>query len=125
LEFKEGRLIDVYGESPEAQKYKDWFASFNDPNMYRLAHFSQGFNPGVTKPTGRIVEDERVFGCMEFGIGSQGVKVGGAFWNAASHTDGVVLHPTLSLDGEIIEKDGIYVDSTAREFCKKLGVTGY
>jgi len=82
LEFKEGRLIDVYGEGPEAQKYKDWFASFNDPNMYRLAHFSQGFNPGVTKLTGRIVEDERFFGCMEFGIGSQGVTIGGAFWNA-------------------------------------------
>jgi leucyl aminopeptidase (aminopeptidase T) len=125
LEFKKGRLIDVYGEGPEAQKYKDWFASFNDPNMYRLAHFSQGFNPGVTKLTGRIVEDERVFGCMEFGIGSQGVTIGGSFWNAASHTDGIVLHPTLSLDGEIIEENGIYIDSNAREFCKKLGVAGF
>ncbi len=26
--------------------------------MFRLAHYSIGFNPGVTKPTGRIVEDE-------------------------------------------------------------------
>lgn len=40
--------------------------------MFRLAHYSIGFNPGVTKPTGRIVEDERLFGCIEMGIGSQG-----------------------------------------------------
>jgi hypothetical protein len=28
-----------------------------------------GFNPGVTKPSGRIVEDARIFGCIEMGLG--------------------------------------------------------
>ena len=51
--------------------------------------------------------------------------MGGTFWNIASHTDGIVLHPTLGLDGEIIEENGIYIDSIAREFYKKLGVAGY
>jgi leucyl aminopeptidase (aminopeptidase T) len=125
LEFKEGRIVDVYGEGHEAKIFKDWLDSFNDPNMYRLAHFSQGFNPGVTRITGRIVEDERVFGCMEFGIGSQGVKVGGAHWNAASHTDGIVLYPTIMFDGELLEKDGVYVDAKAREICRQLGIEGY
>ncbi len=125
LEFKEGRLVDVSGSGPEAKLFRDWIDSFNDPNMYRLAHFSQGFNSGVTKITGRIVEDERVFGCMEFGIGSQGVKVGGAHWNAASHTDGIVLYPTIMLDGELLEEDGVYVDKKAREICRELGIDGY
>lgn len=125
LEFKAGRLVDVSGDGPEAKVYKDWFDSFGDPNMYRLAHYSQGFNPGVTKITGRIVEDERVFGCMEFGIGSQGVKVGGAHWNAASHTDGIMLYPTIMLDGVPLEEDGIYVDAGAREICRALGIPGY
>lgn len=125
LEFKEGRIVNVTGAGTEAQTFKNWLDSFHDPNMYRLAHYSQGFNPGVTKPTGRIVEDERVFGCMEFGIGSQGVTVGGAYWNAAAHTDGVVLHPTIILDGQVFEKDGVYLDATAREYAKKLGVAGY
>jgi len=125
LEFREGRLVDVSGNGPEAKLFSDWIDSFNDPNMYRLAHFSQGFNSGVTKITGRIVEDERVFGCMEFGIGSQGVKVGGAHWNAASHTDGIVLYPTIMLDGELLEEDGVYVDKKAREICRKLGIDGY
>ena len=125
LEFREGRLVDVSGNGPEAKLFSDWIDSFNDPNMYRLAHFSQGFNSGVTKITGRIVEDERVFGCMEFGIGSQGVKVGGAHWNAASHTDGIVLYPTIMLDGELLEEDGVYVDKKAREICRELGIDGY
>lgn len=125
LEFKEGRIVDVSGDGPEAKIFKDWLDSFNDPNMYRLAHYSQGFNPGVTKITGRIVEDERVFGCMEFGIGSQGIKIGGAHWNAASHTDGIVLYPTIVLDGELFEEDGVYIDAGARKICSELGVKGY
>lgn len=125
VEFKKGRVTDVSGKGEEARKFKAWLDSFKDDNMYRLAHFSQGFNPGVTKPTGRIVEDERVFGCMEFGIGSQGIKIGGAHWNAASHTDGIVLYPTIILDGEVIEEDGIYMDPTARKIAKELGVAGY
>jgi len=125
LEFRQGRITDVHGEGTEAERYKNWLDSFKDPNMYRLAHYSQGFNPGVTRLTGRIVEDERVFGCMEFGIGSQGVKIGGAYWNAAAHTDGIVLHPTIILDGDMLEEDGVYIDETARELAKKLGAAGY
>ncbi len=125
LEFEKGRLVKINDDQPEGKKFKNWIDSFKDPNMYRLAHFSQGFNPGVTKITGRIVEDERVFGCMEFGIGSQGVKVGGAHWDAASHTDGIVLYPSISLDGELIEENGIYIDENARKICRELGIEGY
>lgn len=124
LQFKNGRITEVSG-GQSAQVFKNWLDSFNDPNMYRLAHYSLGFNPGVTRPTGRIVEDERVFGCIEFGIGSQGKSLGGAFWNAASHTDGIVLHPTIILDGHVFEDNGVYLYPEAREFCKKLGVQGY
>lgn len=125
LEFKQGRIVDFSGEGTDYLEFKRWIDSFNDENMYRMAHYSLGFNPGVTRSTGRIVEDERVFGCMEFGIGSQGVAIGGAHWSAASHTDGTVLHPTIVLDGEVFEEDGVYKDKEAIAFCKRLGVAGY
>lgn len=124
LTIEDGRIVKIEG-GQEAEIFKEWLAGFDDPNMYRLAHYSIGFNPGVTKATGRIVEDERIFGCIEFGFGSQGESLMGAFWDAASHTDGVVSKPTIILDGEILEKDGIYVDEKSREYCKKLGVKGY
>ncbi|MEL7650159.1 MAG: hypothetical protein AAGU76_18905 [Sedimentibacter sp.] len=124
LTIKDGSIVNIEG-GKQAETFRNWLDGFNDPNMYRLAHYSIGFNPGVTKATGRIVEDERIFGCIEFGFGSQGASLMGAFWNAASHTDGVVSKPTIILDRRIIEEDGIYLDEKSREYCRALGVAGY
>ena len=125
MTLKEGRVSDIRG-GHEAGVFKRWMEGLNDPeNMYRLAHYSLGFNPGVTSITGRIVEDERVFGCIEFGIGSQGKSIMGKEWAAAGHTDGIVLNPTILLDGKVYEEDGVYMDPEVREICKKLGVPGY
>ena len=44
---------------------------------------------------------------------------------AAAHTDGIVSKPTILLDGEKLEENGIYVDPESRKFCKALGVAGY
>ena len=124
LTLKDGRIEKIEG-GKQADILNQWFASFNDSNMYRLAHYSLGFNPGVLKATGRIVEDERIFGCIEFGFGSQGASLMGAFWDAASHTDGVVTKPTVLLDGVALEENGIYCDEKSVAFCKELGVPGY
>ena len=124
LTLEEGRVVRIEG-GKDAEIFEKWLAHFEDPNMYRLAHYSLGFNPGVTKPTGRIVEDERLFGCIEMGIGSQGASLMGAFWDAAAHTDGIVSKPTVILDGKKLEEKGIYQDPEARRYCKALGVAGY
>jgi leucyl aminopeptidase (aminopeptidase T) len=124
LTLEKGVVTKVEGDA-EARRFEAWLASFNDPNMYRLAHYSMGFNPGVTKVSGRIVEDERVFGCIEMGIGSQGAQIMGKTWKAAAHTDGIVLNPTIVFDGDTIEKDGRYVHPSLVEACQKLGVGGY
>ena len=124
LTLKEGVIQDITG-GQDAAVFANWLKHFEDPNMYRLAHYSLGFNPGVTKPTGRIVEDERVFGCMEFGVGSQGSAIRGKYWTAASHADGVVLHPTILLDGRPLEEKGRYVDPEVAALCRKLKVQGY
>ena len=125
LTLKDGRVTDIQG-GREAKVFSQWMESLNDPeNMYRLAHYSLGFNPGIKAVTGRIVEDERVFGCIEFGIGSQGKSILGKQWAAAGHTDGIVLNPTIILDGEVFEENGVYKNEEIREFCKKLGIIGY
>jgi hypothetical protein len=62
---------------------------------------------------------------MEFGIGSQGKAIMGAFWTAASHTDGTVNRPTMIFDGNTFEENGVYLDEKARGYCKKLGIAGY
>jgi leucyl aminopeptidase (aminopeptidase T) len=108
----------------EAKVLERWFASIGNPNIYRLAHYSLGFNPGVSRCTGRIVEDERVFGGIEFGIGSQGSHLG-AGWDAGGHTDGVVLNPSIYLDGQPMEEEGRYVHPDVVAVCRELGAPGY
>jgi leucyl aminopeptidase (aminopeptidase T) len=124
LTLEKGVVTKVEGGT-EAQVFDRWLKSLNDEKMYWLAHYSIGFNPGVTSPTGRIVEDERVFGCVEMGIGSQGAQIRGKTWSAASHTDGIVLNPTIILDGVVVEKDGVYVHPKLVGACRELGVPGY
>ena len=124
LNIQNGVITRIEGGT-EAKIFEQWLKSFNDPKMYWIAHYSLGFNPGVTQPTGRIVEDERVFGCIELGIGSQGAQIMGKTWSSASHTDGVVLNPTILLDGVAMEKDGVYQLPQLIEACRELGVPGY
>jgi leucyl aminopeptidase (aminopeptidase T) len=124
ISVKAGIITRIDG-GKEAQVFSQWLAAFNDPNMYRIAHYSLGFNPGVNRPTGRIVEDECVFGCIDFGIGTQGAIMKAAGWKASSHADGTVLQPTIHLDDEVIEMEGIYVHPDVRAACRDLGVRGY
>jgi leucyl aminopeptidase (aminopeptidase T) len=72
----------------------------------------------VTKPTGRILEDERVFGCMQFGIGPSSM-------GAPSHTDGVALNPSVWADEAQLEQEGRYVHPQLVELCRELGAPGY
>jgi hypothetical protein len=58
-------------------------------------------------------------------MGSQGAQIMGKTWSAASHTDGVVLSPTILLDGVAMEKDGIYQLESLREVCRELRIPGY
>ncbi|MDR7484569.1 MAG: hypothetical protein QN187_04490 [Armatimonadota bacterium] len=124
LTIEAGVVTKVEGGA-EARTYERWLASFGDPNMYRVAHYSLGFNPGVTKPTGRIVEDERMFGIFNMGIGTQGPQMKAVGWKAAAHTDCVVLTPTIHLDGVPLEVDGKYVHPEVAAACRDLGVPGY
>ncbi len=125
LTVEKGVVTKIEGEGREAHLFRKWMASWNDEKMYWIAHISCGFNPGVLEPTGRIEEDERIFGCVEVGIGTQGEGLGGKSWVAANHTDGMVLNPTIYLDDVAMEKDGFYVEPGLVAICKELNVAGY
>jgi leucyl aminopeptidase (aminopeptidase T) len=103
---------------PQATRFARWLESFDHPEAYLLDHVCYGFNPGVTHPTGRILEDERVFGCMQFGIGA-------AEYGSPVHTDGVMLDPSVWLDDLQIEEKGRYVHPELIELCRAMGAEGY
>lgn len=120
LEVKDGKVVDIKG-GREALIFERWLKSFNDEKMLNIAHISYGCNPGA-KLTGNILEDERVWGVVEFGLGSQSPTFKGKLGLASSHTDGVCLNPTLEGDGVKILKDGEYVHPELEPIARKLKV---
>ena len=115
LKVVNGTVTEISGGF-ESKILKNWFAHFNDPDAYNLLHISTGFNPGVKRPTGDIVEDERVFGCVEIGIGNS---------PKPCHTDGIMLDCSVWVDDTLIEDEGIYVEPTLRKLAVEMGMQLY
>lgn len=87
--------------------------------MFNVAHMSFGCNPGA-KLTGRILEDERIWNCVEWGLGHQGSGFKGKAGPAKSHTDHICINASVSFDDIEILLDGIFVHQDLRELEKKL-----
>lgn len=112
LKVVDGVVKEISGGF-EAGILKNWFAHFNNPRAYNINHISTGYNPGVKRISGDIVEDERVFGCVEIGIGSTEIPC---------HTDGIILNPSIWMDKTLIEREGIFVEPTLKKLAKGLGM---
>lgn len=117
LEISKGVITKISG-GREARIFERWLRGHNHPAMLELAHCTYGFNPGVKRCKGEIGHDERVFGCMEFGIGP-------AWADAPAHTDGVVLEPSVWADDVQLEQEGWYLHPELVDLARQLGVAGY
>ena len=117
---EKGRLMEIKG-GKEADTVRRWFEKLNDPNMYILAHAAYGFNPNARLGF-TTTEDERIWGCTEWGFGYQGpMYSGGEPRVAASHIDGVCLECTVTADGVELTRDGEVVHPDLRDLAAKLG----
>ena len=120
LTIDAGTITKVEG-GVQAREFDAWMNSFNHPQMKRLAHLSYGFHPGA-KLTGDIVEDERVWGSTEWGIGSvPATIVPPNGYPAPSHCDGISLNSSVWLDGKQIMDKGRLVNEELVELARKLG----
>ena len=115
MKVKGGKVTEIVSDHQEARIAKNWFAHFLDPDAYSLLHISTGYNPGVKRISGDIVEDERVFGCVEIGIGLGSPDL-------PCHTDGIILNPSIWIDGVLIEDTGIFVEPKLKKLAKNLGM---
>lgn len=118
LTVEGGRIVDIEG-GVQAQALRRYLTSFADERMVRVAHFCYGFNPGA-RLSGRILEDERVFGCFVVGMGSQAASFRGRWGHASGHLDGVTLRPTIRLGGEVLEEAGRFVHPAVRPHADRL-----
>ncbi len=118
LTVREGRVVAIEG-GKDALTYRSWLDSFDDPNMLRLAHIAYGFNPGA-KLTGNVLEDERVWGATEWGLGYlQAIDAPPDGIPAKSHTDGICLNSSVWLDGVALLDEGRVVHPELVELARK------
>jgi len=121
LHVTKGRVQKIEG-GKDALALETWLRALKDSDMFRVAHLSFGLNPGA-KLTGNIVEDERVWGSTEWGLGYVGPDLtrDGKPIPAASHTDGTCLNTSVWLDGVQIFDKGKVVHKELAELAKRLG----
>lgn len=118
LKIEDGIIKDIKG-GKQAMEFEKWLKSFGDENMFRIAHMAYGLNPGANL-TGDIVEDERVWGCTEWGIGYVSPLDAEPGIDAKSHCDGICLNATVWLDDETLLKDGRIVHPNLVEIADNL-----
>ena len=120
LTLDSGKIIKIEG-GLQAREFEAWLDSFNHPQMRGIAHATYGFLPGAII-SGDLAEDERIWGCSVWGIGSiaapllppNGVP-------APSHTDGLCLNTSTWLDGKLFIDKGEILDPKLKELAEKLG----
>jgi len=122
LYIQKGKIVKIEG-GKEATEYERWLKDFNDPMMLRPAHVCYAFNPGA-KLSGDILEDERVWGATEWGIGQVGpMYLPPDGIPAPSHSDGICLNTSVWLNDKQIMDRGKVVAKELMELAKELGKT--
>ncbi len=119
LTVKKGEVVKIEG-GKEATEYEKWLKSFNHPQMLKLAHVCYGFNPGA-RLTGDILEDERIWGGTEWGLGNVGAILVPGGISGPSHTDGICLNSSVWLDGNQIMDKGQLLDPELKKLAEILG----
>lgn len=104
--IKEGRIVKIEG-GPDAHTLREYLHEYGDENAYLCpAEASVGVNRKA-RIRGVQREDKNIFGCMHFGLGTN-IDVGGTV-QSRIHMDGVILEPTLSVDGDLRIRDGQFL----------------
>jgi len=105
LTIKEGKIIDISGGDEAGQLEK--ILSEADDNAYRVAELGIGTNKEASL-MGNLLVDEKVYGTVHIGFGDNAHM--GGIQQSKTHLDGVVLAPTLILDGKIIIERGVHIN---------------
>jgi len=90
-------------QGPDATRLERLLESA-DKNAYNIGELGIGTNPNA-RLTGVVLEDEKVLGTVHIALGDNTSYVGG-HTKSKIHVDGILLRPTMKIDGHLIMKDG-------------------
>ena len=102
MSVQNGYAVRITGDE-EAQKLRKLLKPHGRSGRH-IAEIGIGTNPNA-KITGCTLEDEKVLGTVHMALGNN-VSFGGKV-SVGCHFDGVMLKPTLIIDGKSILEDGV------------------
>ncbi|MGO3455822.1 MAG: hypothetical protein ACTIMT_15225 [Marinomonadaceae bacterium] len=106
--MEQGRIVNYKGT--ESKILKDYIEGFNEENMSKISHMMLGLSPGTQKLSWEIVEDERIWGGVNFGFGhTSPMDMPPMGQVASSHFDGISTNATVWFDDTLVLKDGDFV----------------
>ncbi len=97
IEIQNNRAVDISKKCLLAEYFR------TVKNADNLAEFGIGLNKKA-KVIGYILQDEKVFGTVHFAFGSN-FSFGGKV-KSEIHIDGILLKPTVEIDGKVVMKNG-------------------
>jgi len=101
ITIENGYAIRIEG-GPQAGRFAAQVERLGDAAR-NVAELGVGTNDRAIV-TGNILEDEKILGTVHVAFGNN-VSMGGSV-DVPFHVDGIVLNPTLTLDGEVLLRDG-------------------
>ena len=101
LKVEGGRVVEIHG-SEEAEKLRR-IVEASDEGATNIAEFAIGTNPKALL-IGNMAEDKKREGSVHIAIGDNH-KLGGTV-KSSIHLDGLIVKPTVELDGEVIVRGG-------------------
>lgn len=106
LHVESGRVVKIEGGA-SARVLRDYLAEYGDENAYMCpAEASIGVNAKALV-RGIQREDKNIYGAMHFGLGTN-IDVGGTV-RSRIHMDGVILEPSLYVDGDLRMEHGRFL----------------
>jgi leucyl aminopeptidase (aminopeptidase T) len=102
LVVRDGYVTEITGNN-SAKDLEKSIERFGKPGR-NIAELGIGTNDKA-RIIGMVLEDEKVLGTVHMAIGDN--KSMGGEVSVQSHLDGILLKPTLEIDGEVIMKDGV------------------
>ncbi len=107
VEVKDGRAIKDSLQC-DNEKLRAEFGKYifeTDENSNRVGEFAIGTNTGLTKLIYNLLQDEKFPG-IHVAFGSPYPTKTGATWDSKGHVDGVLIAPTIVVDGQTLMEKG-------------------
>lgn len=118
--MKDSKIVEFNG-GQKAKRIEKIFESFDDENLYKVAHMMLSLHPAIRELSGSIVADERIWGGVDFGFGHVSPLDAPPHGQPSkSHIDGILRDVTIYFDGVKIIEKGIFQHPELKKYAEDL-----